>query len=68
MAQFNIDAHLGSSKQLEWLALPEGSETPASVLDAVRKAAAGKFGQVVMRKRWSHKAHSNGMVAVRMHA
>lgn len=32
MAQFNVDAHLSNGKRLDWIALPEGNETPDDVL------------------------------------
>lgn len=39
MAQFNVDAHLSNGKRLDWIALPEGNETPDDVLIEVRQAA-----------------------------
>ena len=68
MAQFNVDAHLSNGKRLDWIALPEGNETPDDVLIKVRQAAMKKFGDLIWFNRWDHGVASNGYITVRMHA
>ncbi|HBO9004426.1 hypothetical protein [Pseudomonas aeruginosa] len=68
MAQFNVDAHLSNGKRLDWIALPEGNETPDDVLIEVRQAAMKKFGDLIWFNRWDHAVASNGYITVRMHA
>ncbi|EME5140597.1 hypothetical protein HMPREF2746_00385 [Pseudomonas aeruginosa] len=68
MAQFNVDAHLSNGKRLDWIALPEGNETPGDVLIEVRQAAMKKFGNLIWFSRWDHVVASNGYITVRMHA
>jgi hypothetical protein len=68
MAQFNIDSSLSNGKRLEWLALPEGSESPDDVLSKVKQAAIDKFGATVYFNQWERIVASNGYITVRMHA
>jgi hypothetical protein len=68
MAQFNIDSSLSNGKRLEWLALPEGSESPDDVLSKVKQAAIDKFGGIVFFNQWERIVASNGYITVRMHA
>ncbi|WP_440061498.1 hypothetical protein ACTAB0_11650 [Pseudomonas syringae] len=68
MVQFNIDSHLSNGKRLEWLALADAGELPEAVLQQVKQAAVGKFGEIVSSKRWGHAEKSNGYVVVIMEA
>lgn len=70
MAKFNIENSLsnGTSKRIDWLALPGKGETAQQVVEQVRDEAAKRFGAIVKRFRWTHVAASNGYITVQMHA
>ena len=68
MADFYIDAHISNGKRLDWVATPNGSESPEEIEAQVRQAAMKKFGPGVFFNQWDHVVANNGHVTVRMHA